>query len=138
LQGKGVRRTLSGAARLGQLNDKFRGKQLREHLKKAKGTRPRLTEDTATLLPVNFRSCRDTGITWLALAGVGINVIKSRAGHEDVDTTLGYLKMAEDLGGKVGQPFPPLLAELLGPIIGPSSAKPRPKWVPEEGVEPPT
>ena len=84
---------------LWELNDKFRAKQLREHLRAAGVTRERLFMDTATLLPVNFRSFRDSGITWLALSGVSIQAIRSRAGHEDVETTLGYVKMAEDLAG---------------------------------------
>ena len=35
-----------------------------------------------------------------------MQAIKSRGGHKDVETTLGYVKMAEDLGGKVGAPSP--------------------------------
>jgi hypothetical protein len=42
-----------------------------------------------------------------------MQAIKSLGGHKDVETTLGYVKMAEDLGGKVGAPFPPLPARLL-------------------------
>jgi hypothetical protein len=38
----------------------------------AKVTRPRLTENSATTMHVGFRSWRDTGITWLALAGVDV------------------------------------------------------------------
>jgi hypothetical protein len=34
--------------------------------RRTKHTRARLTADTLTLRPVDFRSCRDTGITWLA------------------------------------------------------------------------
>jgi hypothetical protein len=52
------------------MHDTFRAKQLREHVKRAGVTRARLEADTLTLRPINFRSCRDTGITWLALAGV--------------------------------------------------------------------
>lgn len=93
---------------LGELNDKFRAKQFRRHLRAAGVTRPRLFAETATLLQVDFRSCRDTGITWLALAGLDVAKMQRRAGHEDLSTTLGYVKMAEDLTGQVGSPFPPL------------------------------
>ncbi|MGH7297731.1 MAG: hypothetical protein ACRELB_22525 [Polyangiaceae bacterium] len=48
------------------LSDRYRADNLRKHLKLAKVTRPRLTADTATLQPINIRSCRDTGITCLA------------------------------------------------------------------------
>ncbi len=96
------------------LNDKHRAKQFREHLRVAGVTRPRLFAETATLLlQVDFRSCRDTGITWLALAGVELARMQRRAGHEDITTTLGYVKMAEDLSGKVGIPFAPLPRDLL-------------------------
>jgi len=48
-------------------------------------------DDAAPILPVlgelnDFRSCRDTGITWLALAGVELPLIQRRAGHEDSAT----------------------------------------------------
>jgi hypothetical protein len=74
---------------LAELNDKFRAKQFRAHLKLAGLTRERLFAESPTLLPVNFRSCRDSGITWLALARVPLQVMKTRAGHEEVETTLG-------------------------------------------------
>jgi hypothetical protein len=41
-----------------------------------------------------------SGITWLALAGVELARMQRRAGHEDISTTLGYVKPAEDLAGK--------------------------------------
>jgi len=126
---------------LGEVNDKFRAKQFREHLAKAGVTRPRLFAETPTLLQIDFRSCRDTGITWLALAGVQLARMQRRAGHEDITTTLGYVKMVEDLGGNVGIPFGPLPAELIGPRFGPSTRRPTKapqKAVPEEGIEPPT
>lgn len=137
---------------LGKLNDKFRAKQFRDHLRAAGVTRPRLFEETATLLQIDFRSCRDSGITWLALSGLDVAKIMRRAGHEELSTTLGYVKMAEDLSGKVGTPFGPLPADLLRPnkgrsegvvwaTFGPSSTPP-PRLpmisVPEEGLEPPT
>jgi hypothetical protein len=36
---------------------------------------------------------------------------RRRAGHEDLSKTLGYVKMAEALTGKVGTPFRPLPLE---------------------------
>jgi hypothetical protein len=35
------------------------------------------------------------------------------AGHDSISTTLGYVKMAEDLTGSIGEPFPLLPAELV-------------------------
>lgn len=47
-----------------------------------------------------------------------------RAGHESVQTTMGYVKEAEDLTGDLGTPFGPLPEPLvqgfrgLGPVSG--------------------
>jgi hypothetical protein len=97
-------------------NDKFRAKQLREHLKRADVTRARLEADTLTLRPIDFRSCRDTGITWLALPGprqLTLHAMQRRCGHEDIETTNRYVKMAEDLSGTIGEPFRTLPGSLL-------------------------
>ncbi|HEY5086350.1 MAG TPA: hypothetical protein VII66_03240 [Gemmatimonadaceae bacterium] len=41
--------------------------------------------------------------------------IQARAGHEDIETTLGYVRLAEAVGGEAfGVPFPPLPESLLG------------------------
>lgn len=86
----------------------------RRHLRVAKIARAALHESTMLTVRANFRSWRDTGITWLAIAGVDVARIMRRAGHEDVRATMRYIKAAEDLGGKLGKPFPPLPRELLG------------------------
>lgn len=62
---------------------------------------------------VGFRSWRDTGITWLALAGIDLAKMQRRAGHEDITTTMRYVKAAEDMSGTIGEPFPPLPSELV-------------------------
>jgi hypothetical protein len=62
----------------------------------------------------NFRSWRDSGITWLAMSGLGVDKIMRRAGHDMVQTTMGYVKLAEDLTGDLGVPFGPLPAALVG------------------------
>jgi integrase len=92
-----------------------RAKTTRAHLRLAKVTRPRLYENTPTTMHVGFRSWRDTGITWLALAGVDIAKIQRRAGHDNIATTVGYVKQAEDVSGSIGEPFPTLPACLLAP-----------------------
>ena len=114
---------------LGELNDRYRAKQLREHLHAARSDAASALHLTATLLQVDFRLVPRHGHPhWLAaLAGVGVDKMQRRAGHEDLSTTLGYVKMAEDLAGKVGTPFPPLPRDLvtrlepgLEPRFGPS------------------
>ena len=73
---------------------------------------------------VNFRSLRDSDITWEALAGTPVDRIQSRPGHEHISTTLGYVKAVEDLKGKFGTPFAPLPfgKDLIGQVKG---------WAPE-------
>jgi integrase len=105
---------------LGKVADNKRAALLRDHLKLAGVDRLRLLEDTATTMRVNFRSLRDSGITWEALAGTPIDRIQSRAGHEHIATTLGYVKAVEDLTGKFGTPFGPLSFGAIRPGIGPS------------------
>ncbi len=92
-----------------------RAKTTRAHLAEAGVTRPRLYENTATTMHVGFRSWRDTGVTWLALAGVDVAKMQRRAGHDHVTTTIGYVKAAEDVTGSIGEPFPPLPACLVSP-----------------------
>lgn len=90
---------------------------LRKHLALAGVTHPRLLRDDDTFMPVGFRSFRDSGITWLALEGVDLAKIKLRAGHDDIETSMGYVKAAEDFStGGVGTPFGPLPPSLLGSV----------------------
>jgi len=98
---------------LAGLNENRRAGWMRKHFEVAKLDRPRLKEESTTTMMVNFRSWRDTGITWLALMGVDVAKMQRRAGHDSISTTLGYVKMAEDLTGSIGDPFPALPAELL-------------------------
>ncbi len=93
--------------------------QFRRHLKIAGVTRAELHASTRTHVQANFRSCRDSGITWLAMAGVGVDKIVRRAGHDEVSTSMTYVKQAEDLGGALGTPFPPLPRELVGDAAPP-------------------
>lgn len=86
---------------------------VRRHLCQAGVTRSALHTSTDTAVRANFRSWRDTGITWLAMAGVDVVRIARRAGHEDLRATNRYVKMAEDLTGELGTPFPELPEELV-------------------------
>ena len=85
----------------------------REHLIAADVTRVELHTTTRTHVQAVFRSWRDSGLTWLAMSGVGVDKIMRRAGHDMVQTTMGYVKQAEDLTGDLGTPFGPLPSELL-------------------------
>lgn len=98
---------------LREVNDNFRAQMLREHLRLAGVTRARLFADTPTLRPIDFRSLRDTGITWLALAKVPLSAMQRRVGHEDITQTNSYVKLGEDLSGSIGEPFPPIPESLF-------------------------
>lgn len=89
----------------------------RKHLLVAGIDREELHHSTRTHVQSNFRSCRDSGLTWLALAGVDVTKIMRRAGHDHVQTTMGYVKLAEDLTGDLGTPFAPLPSSLIEPSV---------------------
>jgi integrase len=90
---------------LGTFGEDHLAEQFREHLNAANVKRTELHTSTATHVQANFRTCRDSGITWLALAGVDTKKIVRRAGHDDPKTTMGYVKLAEDIAGDLGVPF---------------------------------
>ena len=98
---------LLGQATRGSVPDIFRA-----HLRLAGVVRPALHTSTMTSARVTFRSWRDSGITWLALAGVEVARIARRAGHEDIRMTMRYVKQVEDLVGDLGEPFAPLPRQL--------------------------
>ena len=87
----------------------------REHLTTAGVTRGDLHASTKTHVQSNFRSWRDSGLTWLAMSGLGVDKIMRRAGHDVLQTTMGYVKLAEDLTGDLGVPFGELPASLVSP-----------------------
>jgi integrase len=110
------RSTDDGAAVLPLMSERsenLRSIWMRKRCTLAKVSRARLTEVSATTMKINFRSWRGTGITWLALAGIDVAKMQRRAGDDTISTTLGYVKMAEDLTGSVGDPFPALPQALL-------------------------
>jgi len=49
----------------------------------------------------------------MAVAGVAPLTIMQRAGHRNMSTTMGYSRLAGDVGQHFGEPFPPLPRALL-------------------------
>lgn len=90
----------------------------RRHLVAAGLRRATLHVSSKTHVQANFRSCRDSGITWLAMTGLGVDKIMRRAGHDELGTTMGYVKLAEDLSGDLGEAFGPLPPALLEEVWG--------------------
>lgn len=99
-------------------------KEIRAALLAASVESSRLFDDSRTHEPVDFRSLRDSGITWECLRGTEIGRVQARAGHEDVATTLAYRKQAEDLSaGTLGTPFSPLPDALVAGVLAKGLAK---------------
>ncbi len=86
---------------------------LRGHLTRAGVTRSDLHKDVATSKRVTFYDLRATGITWEVLAGTPHVSVMQRAGHEQFQTTLGYIREADAVGINAGTPFPQLPETLL-------------------------
>lgn len=103
--------------------DKHAG-MLRDHLRTAGVERAELFAETATHMAIGFRSWRDTGITWLALADVPVHKMQRRAGHKDIATTMHYVKEVEDRMGRYGEPFPALPDHLVNPEGTPPTTPP--------------
>ena len=66
------------------------------------------------------------------MTGLAVTKIKRRAGHDNIQTTDGYVKQAEDMDGSLGEPFAPLPPDLIG-----SSARilPGGDFTPHENAE---
>ncbi|MDI1484491.1 site-specific integrase [Polyangium sp. y55x31] len=64
---------------------------------------------------MTFHDLRATGITWMAMRGDSTHVIMQRAGHQNFNSTLVYIREGEALRGNAGEVFPPLPACLLVP-----------------------
>jgi integrase len=96
-------------------SERTMARSLRRWLRRAGVTRDALYEASATSKPCGWHDLRATGITWLAVRGLDLAKIQARAGHEDIETTLGYVRLAEAVGGEAfGVAFPPLPESLLG------------------------
>lgn len=90
-------------------------KRFREHLQIAGITRAALFVSDDQHLQIRFHDTRATGITWMAMRGDPATMIMERVGHRDFGTTQIYIRQADALRGRVGEPFPPLPACLLAP-----------------------
>lgn len=82
--------------------------RLRQYLKWSDVTRAELHAGDKTRKQITFHDLRATGITWMALRGDEPIKIMRRAGHEDIATTMGYVREAENLTTMLGAPFPAL------------------------------
>ncbi|MDB4932457.1 MAG: hypothetical protein JWM10_4941 [Myxococcaceae bacterium] len=88
--------------------------ELRGNLLASGVTRPDLYANDDTRRNVTFHDLRATGVTWAAVRGDEPLHIMHRAGHKDLNTTLGYVREAENVRRSFGVVFPELPACLLG------------------------
>jgi integrase len=100
--------------------------RLTVYLKLAGCTREDLFADDEHRCSITFHDLRATGITWRAIRGDNPIKIQRAAGHASLNTTQGYIRTAEDLGGLAGEPFPTVPARVVGaarPKVGPTLAQ---------------
>lgn len=98
--------------------------RLRQYLEWAGVTRAELFANDTTRKQITFHDLRATGITWMAVRGDDPQRIMHRAGHENMSTTMGYIREAEALDYLRADVFPALSADLFLPGIlpeGPSA-----------------
>ncbi len=86
---------------------------LRRWLWNAKVRRSELHDSTASSRTIVFHDLRATGATWMAVRGDDAMKIMQRCGHENIETTMGYVRTAEAVRDGFGDVFPPLPDVLL-------------------------
>jgi integrase len=109
---------------------------LREHLLRAGVDRSDLHHESPSTQRVTFHDLRASYGTWLALENVPVTAIAERMGHEEIATTMQYVRMGDSVRAlHLGTPFGPLpdalSAETPDSIVrnyfrrGPKGGKPR-------------
>ncbi len=88
---------------------------LREHLQRAQITRQELHHsERGRSMHITAHDLRSSAITWWAVRGDDALKIQRRVGHEDLQTTDLYVRLAEALDpAALGVPFGPLPAAFL-------------------------
>ncbi len=97
--------------------------RLRQYLRWAGVTRAELFVNDATRKQITWHDLRATGITWMAIRGDDPQRIMHRAGHENMTTTMGYVREAEALEYLRSDVFPPLPPEVFLPGILPEGPR---------------
>lgn len=87
--------------------------KLRKWLVRAGVTRAELHAVDRTRRRLRFHDLRATGITWRAIRGDDALKIMRAAGHKGVQTTMGYVRDAEQVGASFGDVFPDFPPGLL-------------------------
>jgi integrase len=90
-----------------------RSEKLRMFLRRAKVNRAELHASDATRKPLGWHDLRASCATWLAVRGEEPLKIMQRLGHRNFNTTMLYVREAEQLREGFGDPFPALPDSVL-------------------------
>jgi integrase len=93
-----------------------RSEKLRMFLRRAKVNRAELHASDSTRKPLGWHDLRASCATWLAVRGEEPLKIMQRLGHRNFNTTMLYVREAEQLREGFGDPFPVLPDSLLTPL----------------------
>ena len=91
-----------------------RSEKLRVFLRRAKVGRAELYASDVSRKPVGWHDLRASCATWLAVRGEEPLKIMQRLGHRNFNTTMLYVREAEQLRAGFGEPFGALPESLLG------------------------
>ena len=82
--------------------------RLKRYLRLAGVSRAELFGAGGTTCPVRWHDLRATGITWAIVRGDNPAVVAHRAHHTNINTTMEYIREAENLRATFGNVFPEL------------------------------
>jgi integrase len=97
--------------------------RFRKYLGWARVARAELFRTTATSKQITFHDCRSSGATWLAIRGTAPQMIMALCGHENMETTLGYIRLAAVLAESPSTVFPPIPPAVVLPQLLPQGPK---------------
>lgn len=77
--------------------------------------RPELFDRQPGTKPLGFHDLRASGITWRAVRGDALQLVREHAGHKDIATTDRYIREADAIREGFGDVFPELPRNLIDP-----------------------
>lgn len=98
-------------------------KRLRKYLRWAGIHRAELHKTTPTSKQLTWHDLRATAATWLAIRGEAPQTIMAKCGHENMETTMGYIRLAAMLHADPKSVFPALQRTVVLPQDLPQPAK---------------
>jgi integrase len=90
-------------------------KRLRKYLRWAGIHRAELHKTTPTSKQITWHDLRATAATWLAIRGEAPQTIMAKCGHENMETTMGYIRLAAMLHAEPKSVFPALQRTIVLP-----------------------